>query len=124
MRYDPPMHTASLAPLRGIARGARAWLLWFALALAAAHSVATWHAYTHSPAERVHQDSSIEKHAGAAVCGLCVAIAGIGGAAPGPVSAQALVLTAHQQLAVPVVREQQLAPRRPYAIRAPPVSHS
>jgi hypothetical protein len=124
MRYDPPMHTASFAPLRGIARGARAWLLWLALALAAAHSVATWHAYSHSPAERVQQNPSTDQHGGATWCGLCLAIAGIGGAAPGPVNAQLPVLSAHQQLPVPAVREQQLPSRRPYAIRAPPVLHS
>lgn len=108
---------------QGMSRVARAWLLWLALALTAAHSIANWHAYTHSPAEAA-QSSSTEKHAGSAVCGLCIAVAGIGGAAPGSLSLAVPVLDGQASLLVAHVAQHPSLPHRPYAIRAPPLTHS
>jgi hypothetical protein len=103
-----------------MARATRAWLLWLALALVAAHSLAAWHAYTHSIAETASR-SSDKQHAGADPCGLCIAVSGIGGAA----AAQPM-LHLHrfaQQAPLPMrsAARQQLPQRQPYAIRAPPV---
>src|SRR4051794_32918025 len=108
---------------QGTSRVARTWLLWLALALAAAHSLATWHAYSHSPAETA-QSSSVEKHAGSAICGLCIAVAGIGGASPEPPSLAVPVLDGQAPLPVPHVAQSPALPDRPYAIRAPPPTHS
>lgn len=103
-----------------MARATRAWLLWLALALAAAHSLAAWHAYTHSIAETANR-SSDKQHAAADPCGLCVAVAGIGGA-----TGSQPVLHLHQfeqQAPLPMrpAARPQLPQRQPYAIRAPPV---
>lgn len=108
---------------RGMGRAARAWLLWLALALAVAHSMATWHPYTHSPAEAA-QGSSTEKHAGSAVCGLCIAVAGIGGSAPGHSSIAMPVVEGQAPLPVAHVAQYPSLQHRPYAIRAPPPTHS
>jgi len=120
----PAMSTGPIfASDRGMGRAARGWLLWLALALAAAHSMATWHAYTHSPAEAA-QSSSTEKHAGSAVCGLCIAVAGIGGAAPGHSSIAMPVADGQAPLPVAHVARHPSLQHRPYAIRAPPLTHS
>ena len=104
-------------------RAARPWLLWLSLALAAAHSVATWHAYTHSPAE-ANQASSDEKHAGTALCGACIAAAGIGGAAHANALPSLPAVSGPAPVPTLAVVDRELAQRRPYAIRAPPVFHS
>lgn len=102
-----------------MARATRAWLLWLALALVAAHSLAAWHAYTHGIAETPSR-SSDKQHAGADPCGLCIAVAGIGG---GP-TAQPMVHLhqSAQQAPLPMrpAARQQLPQLQPYAIRAPP----
>jgi hypothetical protein len=102
-----------------MARATRAWLLWLALALVAAHALAAWHPYTHSIAESV--DRSGGKQHVADPCALCLAIAGIGG---GPTAQPTLHLHQFAQQAPlpmrPAVRPQ-LPQLQPYAIRAPPV---
>jgi hypothetical protein len=104
-------------------RAARAWGLALAFILAAAHSVAVWHAFTHEATERTSTRSG-KQLAHAEPCGLCVAAASIGGAAA---TSPILLLRdfAQQPPGALAEHEHLLAPeRRPYAIRAPPVTHS
>jgi hypothetical protein len=102
-------------------RLARVALLWLALVLALAQTVAIRHAYSHAPGETA--SSSSGKHPGGlAHCHSCIVAASVGGAAP-PTSALLFAATQQQlpHVAEPVA--QHAAPRqRPYAIRAPPVS--
>jgi hypothetical protein len=110
----PPTRPAFAAALRG----ARRWGLWLAFVLAAAHSLAAWHAYTH-PASPAAERSS-KSHAAGDVCAVCVAAAAIGGAPSSPPAwhLAALAPAAPARLATPAVP--QAAAPRPYAIRAPP----
>lgn len=100
-------------------RVVRIALLWLALVMAIAQTVALLHAYSHSPDETSSQSAG--KHPGGlAHCQSCIVAASIGGAAPpGP----ALLLpTLGQQLpqVVAPAREHLAPQQRPYAIRAPP----
>jgi hypothetical protein len=102
-----------------LVRAGRTWLLWLALALAAAHSFAIWHAYSHSIAEAASDPYKSKHSAGLAHCGLCIASAGIDGAAP----AQPMLLPRLAQQVAHTARFTAPPPapqRRPYAIRAPP----
>lgn len=112
--------TPAARPAIAAARGVRQWVLWLALLLAAAHCVAAWHVYTHSPAQQAERASKAG-HAVPDSCVLCLAAAGIGGA---PAAPPAWLLTALKQPGpAPLAdlgRQQPPAPR-PYAIRAPPL---
>lgn len=107
--------------LHRLARVSRVWLLWLGLVLLAAHSLATWHPYSHSIAEVAghadHQDQM-----DLADCGLCLAgVANLGGAPP-MVQPPLLPRLAPHSPPAPRLVSVQLAPaRQPYAIRAPPV---
>jgi hypothetical protein len=106
-----------------VTRAARAWGLWLALVLAAAHSISVWHAFTHEPAERTTSRGD-KQLAHAEPCGLCIAVASMGGAA-----AASPTLQLHQfaqQAPGPLPEHEDLTwpQRRPYAIRAPPVAYS
>jgi hypothetical protein len=111
---SPPRH----APSHGLAHAARAWLFCLALILVAAHSVATWHVYTHSIGEAA--GAPADKQRVSDPCGLCIAVAGIAGASGEPPVLR-MTQFAHEQppgLGVCVLPP---APQRaPYAIRAPP----
>ena len=108
-----------LATTRPIGRAARVWLLWLALALAAAHSLAALHAYSHSIAEAADRSSSKEQGAGEP-CALCIATAAIAGAPPAaPVLHLHRFAVAPPVPASPAARHESLQ-RQPYAIRAPP----
>jgi hypothetical protein len=101
------------------ARSARRWLLWLALLLAAAHCVASWHVYSHSPAQQADGPSK-SGHAGPDSCVLCLAAAGIGGA---PAAPAAWHVTGAKQPAPASLHDLgrgQWPAARPYAIRAPP----
>jgi hypothetical protein len=120
VRYHPRMASrpSPLASLRGI-RFARLALLWLALVMGLAQTVAVRHTYSHTTAETLAQNAG--KHPGGlAHCESCIAAAAIGGAAPP--SAPLLFAAAAQELpqflalAAPHFAPQQ----RPYAIRAPP----
>jgi hypothetical protein len=109
-----------LPVLNRIVRTPRTWLLWLALVMLAAHSLATWHPYTHSPADQVGQAAG--KHRmGLADCDLCLAGAANLGAAP-----PAVPMLLPPPMPQPAVQPARLAllpqapARRPYAIRAPP----
>jgi hypothetical protein len=100
-------------------RVARTALLWLALVLALAQTVAIAHAYTHVPGDTGTQSGS--KHPGGlAHCDACIAAVALAGGAPPPVPL--LFAAPAQQLphvAAPAAHS--LAPQqRPYAIRAPP----
>lgn len=110
---------SQLATSHGMARATRAWLLWLALALVAAHSLAAWHPYTHSIAESVGQSSG-KQHA-ADPCGLCIAVAGIGGAPTAQPMVHLHQFTQQAPLPMRPAARQQLPQLHPYAIRAPPV---
>ena len=112
---SPPF---ALVSLRSI-RFARLALLWLALVMAMAQTVAIGHAYSHGPGEPATQSAG--KHPGGlAHCHVCIAAAAIGGAAPPTVAL--ILFAAAQQLPIASSRTaQHLAPQqRPYAIRAPP----
>jgi hypothetical protein len=114
------MRPSPRSTLLGLARAGRVGLLWLALALAAAHSIAAWHSYSHDPAEGATQ-SLDQKHAASDICGVCVAVAGLGG---GATASPTWHLERFAQPAPEPVRvaAPHPAPRRcPYAIRAPPV---
>ncbi|MEP6789749.1 MAG: hypothetical protein ABI907_00170 [Ramlibacter sp.] len=115
MRFPPQP-----ALLQAFSRFARQGLLWLALALAAAHSMAVWHSYSHSIAEA--SDLRGGKHQAGSHCGLCMAATGIGGAAPPPpVMAQLPRLEQHHPCPAGAVALAVAPQRQPYAIRAPPV---
>jgi len=107
--------------LHRLARAPRAWLLWLGLVLLAAHSLATWHPYSHSIAE-VAGYAGQKDQLDLADCGLCLAgVANLGGAPP-MVSAPLPPRIAPQPPVPMRLVSVQLAPaRQPYAIRAPPV---
>lgn len=109
------------AAIARAARTTRGWVLWLALALAAAHSFATWHAYTH-PAGTPDSVSRKAAHTNADTCVLCLAAAGLDGA---PAAAP----TWHLEPTPPATVVAAAQPRgpqadaaRPYAIRAPPLA--
>jgi hypothetical protein len=112
----PPARPAFAAA----ARGARRWLLWLALVIGAAHSLAAWHVYTHAPAPQAER-SSKSGHAGPDACALCLAAAGIGGAPGAAPDWQPARLAQPAPASLPADERPQLAPARPYAIRAPPL---
>jgi hypothetical protein len=104
-----------------IARCSRQWLLWLALVLLAAHSVATWHPYSHSMAQSAgHADK--KNPVDLADCGLCLAGTANHGGAP-PISGLPLPpqLAPHALLPTRLPSVQLAPARQPYAIRAPPV---
>jgi len=97
----------------------RTWLLGLALLVAAGHSLATWHPYTHTVGDLAAQASG-KQHALSA-CDVCLTAAAALGAAPPSVPlALALPMAepALQALAPAAVAHAPV--RRPYAIRAPP----
>jgi hypothetical protein len=122
VRYHPRMASrpSHLASLRGI-RFARLALLWLALVLGLAQTLAISHAYSHVPAELSAQSAG--KHPGGlAHCESCIAAAAIGGAAPPPAPLLfADLAQAPPQL--PAAAARHMAPQPlPYAIRAPPAA--
>lgn len=111
-----------VASLRGL-RFARLALLWLALVMALAQTVAIRHSYSHSTAETLAQNAG--KHPGGlAHCESCIVAAAIGGAAPPP--APLLFAALAQQLPqFLALAASHFAPQpRPYAIRAPPANAS
>lgn len=124
VRYDrrmamPPFTLASLRRLRF----ARMALLWLALVMALAQTVAIGHASSHGPAETAGQSAG--KHPGGlAHCQSCVAAAAFGGAPP-PTPVLLLAATGRESPPAFAQPAQHTAPQqRPYAIRAPPVDLS
>ena len=123
MRYHLEMASwplASACTSRSGLRFARLALLWLALLLGLAQTVAIRHTYSHSPDET---QSSAGKHPGGlAHCNACIVAASLGG---GPPPAAALPLPASARvlprLTTPVVWRLE-PPYQPYAIRAPPVT--
>jgi len=111
--------TQALPALAFAARNARRWLLWLALVIGAAHSAATWHAYTHAPAEPVQ--TSRHGHAGPDSCLLCVAAAGIIGAGTMPPPWHPGAATQAAPAPLPDAGRQPWSAAQPYAIRAPPL---
>jgi len=111
-----------LASLRGI-RFARLALLWLALVMALAQTVAVRHAYSHTTAETLAQNAG--KHPGGlAHCEACIAVAAIGGAAP-PAAPLLFAAPAQQLPQLLALAAPRIAPQqRPYAIRAPPATAS
>jgi hypothetical protein len=102
-------------------RAPRTWLLGLALLVAAGHSLATWHPYTHTTSELAAQAAG--KHHALSACDVCLTAAAVLGAAPPavpPVLAAPISEPALQPFSlVPVPHG---AARRPYAIRAPPIT--
>ena len=94
-------------------------LLWLALLLATAQTIAVRHAYTHSPGEP--SSTSQGKHTGGlAHCHSCIVAATVGGGAP-PTATLTLLAVADHQLASSTRAVERCGPQnRPYAIRAPP----
>ena len=100
-------------------RKAPALLLWLALLLAIAQTIAIRHAYTHAPGEA--PPTSQGKHAGGlAHCHSCIVAATLGGGAL-PATPLLLLAVAEQQPAIFAPAAEHASPQdRPYAIRAPP----
>ena len=106
-----------------IARASRTGLLWLALALAAAHSIAVWHAFSQN-----HLDARPlaggKQLAHGQHCDLCVVAAGIGG----PATAGSGIALRQFGQATPSLQrpspQPEAMPSRPYAIRAPPAANS
>ncbi len=114
-----PMQSSPSTTLHGLARAGRAWLLWLALALAAAHSLAAWHSYSHNLAEG-DVYSLGKKQAASEACGICIAIAGIAGGTPAAPSWQPERFAQPAPDPTAVATPHPAPQRRPYAIRAPP----
>jgi hypothetical protein len=106
---------------RRFVRMPRTWLLWLALLVATGHSFATLHPYTHSISDLAAQAAG-KQHALSA-CDVCLTAAAALGAAP-PALPPAIV----SPLAGPAIEPLPSAAishapvRRPYAIRAPPLT--
>ena len=117
-----PSQPSTLASLRSL-RFMRMALLWLALVLGLAQTVAIAHGYSHSPDETATQSAG--KHpGGVAHCQSCIVAASIGGAAP-PMLALQIVTAQQQQPRIAAPAAQHSAPKqRPYAIRAPPAIFS
>jgi hypothetical protein len=105
---------------RRFVRAPRTWLLWLAFLVAAGHSLATWHPYSHSTSELAAQAAG-KQHALSA-CDVCLTAAAALGAAP-PAAPPALSSPAAEPTFQPLpLADVPAAPvRRPYAIRAPPL---
>ena len=104
-----------------LARAPRAWLLWLALVLLAAHSLATWHPYSHTAAEVAGEELDGKHQIELTDCNLCLAGAANLGSAPPMVSALLPPRLAPQAPTPMRMASVQPAPsRQPYAIRAPP----
>jgi hypothetical protein len=114
-----PTMTPVARPAIAAARGARRWLLWLALSLAAAHCMAAWHVYSHSPAQQAERASK-GAHAGADSCVLCVAAAGIGGAPAASPPWHVTAVSQPEPAPLHDLGRAQSPTARPYAIRAPP----
>ena len=114
-----PFHFASL---RGN-RLARIALLWLALVMGLAQTLAIQHGYSHSPGESTTQAGG--KHPGGlAHCNSCIAAATLGGAAP-PAGLPLLAVATQQAPHIFTATAPRPAPQqRPYANRAPPSSAS
>ena len=95
-------------------------LLWLALLLAAAQTIAICHGYSHAPGETSSQSAG--KHPGSVThCNSCIVAASIGGGAP-PASAALLASFVRQPPPVSTPAAASFAPpHQPYAIRAPPI---
>jgi hypothetical protein len=122
LRYHPRMTPARMPfAWRRWVRFPRTWLLGLALLLAAGHSIATWHPYTHSMNELAAQAAG-KQHALSA-CDVCLTAAAALGAAP-----PAIPPTIAAPLAEPAIQPSHVAAvphapvRRPYAIRARPLA--
>jgi hypothetical protein len=106
---------------RRFVRMPRMWLLWLALLVVAGHSQATLHPYTHSISDLAAQTAG-KQHALSA-CDVCLTAAAALGAAPPalpPVLASLAVEPAIRPLPPAVIPHAPV--RRPYAIRAPPLT--
>jgi len=102
-----------------LARVSRTSLLWLALALWAAHSVATWHPYSHAPAQAATAGG--KRHVDLADCGLCLAgTANMGGAPPMDLAALLPQAAPDSPQPVRMAFAHPAPARQPYAIRAPP----
>ena len=113
-------HLPSALALHRNSRLLRVALLWLALLVALAQTLAVAHASTHGPDETPSQAAG--KHPGSlAHCLSCIVAAAVGGAPP-PASSVPIAIAAESaplRVAPPVSHA---APQpRPYAIRAPPV---
>ncbi len=94
------------------------WLLWLALLLPMAQSVATWHGYSHGLKASIQSDDS--KPAQADHCELCLAAAALSAGALPSVHSLPVSTTRHEQ---PVLRVLGVWPSRTalaYRSRAPP----
>jgi hypothetical protein len=104
---------------RRFVRAPRTWLLWLALLVAAGHSLATWHPYTHTINELAAQSAG-KQHALSA-CDVCLTAAAALGAAPPSLPPALALPIAQPALQPPAQAAVAHAPVRcPYAIRAPP----
>jgi hypothetical protein len=115
--------TLARTPLawRRFVRMPRTWLLWLALLVVAGHSLATLHPYTHSISDLAAQAAG-KQHALSA-CDVCLTAAAALGAAPPavpPAIASPLAGPAIQPLPSAAISHAPV--RRPYAIRAPPLT--
>jgi len=100
-------------------RAPRTWLLWLALLIAAGHSLATWHPYSHTISELAAQAAG-KQHALSA-CDVCLtAAAALGAAPPAVPPALALPMAEPALQPLPQAALPHAPLRRPYAIRAPP----
>ena len=123
MRYHSRMAPWPLVPARTSRSGlrfARLALLWLALLLGLAQTVAIRHTYSHVPDET---SSAAGKHPGGlAHCNACIVAASLGSGPPAaaallpPVPARVL-----PSVPTPVVRRLE-PPEQAYAIRAPPAA--
>ena len=122
MRYHPRMPTRPqivASPVR--LRFARMALLWLALLLALAQTVAIRHSYSHGPGES-SSESGAKHRGGLAHCQSCIVAASMGGGAP-PTVVLALAAFVGQPTPVSPPAVRLFAPQhQPYAIRAPPVT--
>jgi hypothetical protein len=106
---------------RRFVRAPRTWLLWLALLVAAGHSLATVHPYTHSTGELAAQASG-KQHV-LSVCDVCLTAAAALGAAPPAVPVAFALPPAPSALQpLPVAAVPHAPARGPYAIRAPPIA--
>ena len=102
-------------------RAKLSWLLWLALLLPMAQSVASWHALSHVAVEAEATDDSSRAVLHGLHCDLCLAAAAVGsGAAPMAHAAPALVAARYLRPLTASVVERPAQPTLAYQSRAPP----
>jgi hypothetical protein len=114
-------HVMRLHHLTSPRRISLSWLIWLALLLPLAQSVAAWHSAGHGVAEASSQDDVRKAVSSAEHCDLCLTAASLSGSAPAADRPTLVLHTGTQSTPVDAPTSVWLAPTlTAYSSRAPP----